>query len=292
MANDGSLQGSVEAGDQIIVTYTDANDGSGASKDVLAGAAFSREGSKFDDNIEEGNRGWIAEGTWGITNQRSASATRSWTDSPAGDYALNTNSSLISPLFDLTGLSEITLSFSHSYEFLVSNLDFGIVEISTDDGVSWRRVASVTGVIPGFTPPIGQLPQQSFVQARIRVRALDGQSRARVRFRVQTVSNIGDGWYIDDIKLTGRSTDSTIILPTNPQAPAIASVAPAFGAPAGGARVLISGANFTETADTKVTFDGIPATNVSVISGAAILATAPPHPAGQSLSQSPTSMAP
>ncbi|HEX2489753.1 MAG TPA: extracellular metalloproteinase, partial [Blastocatellia bacterium] len=75
-ANDGALQGSVEAGDQIVVTYTDANDGSGASKEVQANAAFAREGSRFDDNIEEGNRGWITEGSWGITNQQSASASR------------------------------------------------------------------------------------------------------------------------------------------------------------------------------------------------------------------------
>src|SRR5262249_7754794 len=34
--NDGALQGSVEAGDQIVVNYTDANDGSGAVKEVKA----------------------------------------------------------------------------------------------------------------------------------------------------------------------------------------------------------------------------------------------------------------
>src|SRR5215468_3892700 len=246
-ANDGALQGSVEAGDQIIVTYTDANDGSGVSKEVKANASFAREGSRFEDNIEEGNRGWIAEGTWGITNQRSASGTRSWTDSPAGRYAAGANSSLISPLFDLTGLSEVTLSFSHFYDFPAAGADFGIVETSTDDGITWRRVAAVTGTLPQFSDPGGQ-PISPFVQARVRLRGLDGQSRARVRFRVQTASNLGDGWYIDDIRLLGRSTDPAVIPPGNPQSPAIASVAPAFGAPAGGTRVTITGANFTETA--------------------------------------------
>ncbi|HKQ74272.1 MAG TPA: M36 family metallopeptidase [Blastocatellia bacterium] len=265
-ANDGALQGSVEAGDQIVVTYTDANDGSGASKDVQVNAKFAREGSRFEDNIEEGNRGWIPEASWAITNQRSASGARSWTDSPAG--RTSTNSSLISPLFDLTGLSEITLSFGQSYEFNATNPDYGIVDVSTDDGVSWRRVAAVTGA------------SAQFGQARVRLRGLDGQPQARVRFRVQATSTAGDGWYIDDIRLLGRSTDPAIIPPSKPLSPAIASVAPAFGAPAGGARVTINGANFTETADTTVTFDGIPATNVSVISGTAILATAPPHAAG------------
>ena len=267
-ANDGALQGSVEAGDQIVVTYNDANDGGGVSKQVRVNANFAREGSRFEDTIEEGNRGWIAEGSWAITNLRSASARFSWTDSPAGRYVGNTNSSLVSPLFDLTGLSEVTLSFGQSYEFTAANADFGIVEVSTDDGVSWRRVASVTGV------------RAPFEQARLRLRGLDGQSRARVRFRVQTLSNLGDGWYIDDIRLIGRSANPAIIAPGNPQPPTLMSVAPAFGPPAGGTRVAIAGADFTETADTTVTFDGIPATQVSVISGNTILATAPPHAAG------------
>ncbi|MGH9850401.1 MAG: M36 family metallopeptidase [Blastocatellia bacterium] len=267
-ANDGALQGSVEAGDQIVVTYTDANDGGGATKQVRVNASFAREGSPFEDTVEEGNRGWIGQGTWAITNLRSSSATRSWTDSPAGRYAANSNFSLISPLFDLTGLSEITLSFGQSYEFTAVNADFGINEVSTDDGVSWRRVGSVTGV---RTP---------FEQARLRLRGLDGQSRARVRFRTQTPSNLGDGWYIDDIRMIGRSANPGVIAPGNPQPPTVASITPAFGAPAGGTRVAIAGANFSETADTTVTFDGIPATNVSVISGNTILATTPPHAAG------------
>ena len=267
-ANDGALQGSVEAGDQIVITYTDANDGGGASKQVRVNANFAREGSPFEDTVEEGNRGWIAEGSWAITNLRSASATRSWTDSPAGRYVAGANFSLVSPLFDLTGLSEVTLSFGQSYDFTAANADFGIVEVSTDDGVSWRRAASVTGV---RTP---------FEQARVRLRGLDGQSRARVRFRAQTPSNLGDGWYVDDIRLTGRSANPVVIPPGNPQPPTVASVSPAFGAPVGGTRVAIAGSNFTETADTTVTFDGIPAAQVSVISANAILATAPPHAAG------------
>ena len=266
--NDGVVQGSVEAGDQIIVTYNDANDGSGTAKDVQVNAVFAREGLKFEDTIEDGNKGWIAEGLWGVTNQRSSSGTRSWTDSPAGRYAAGANFSLTSPLFDLTGLSEITLGFSQFYELSASGFDFGIVETSIDDGVTWRRAAAVTGV------------STQFGQARVKLRGLDGQSKARVRFRIQTASSVGDGWYIDDIQLFGRSADPAIVAPGNPQSPTIVGVTPAFGAPTGGARVAISGANFTDTAGTTVTFDGVPALNVNVISGATIMATAPPHPAG------------
>jgi uncharacterized protein (TIGR03437 family) len=267
-ANDGTLQGSVEAGDQIIIDYTDANDGSGAAKQIKVTANFAREGATFEDTVEEGNRGWIGEGTWAVTNIRSASPVRSWTDSPAGRYLASTNFSLVSPLFDLSGMSEVTLSFGQSYEFPITNSDLGAIEYSTDDGATWVTAGTVTGT------------NTTFGLARVRLRGLDGQPRARVRFRAQTLSNLGDGWYVDDIRLIGRSGNPAVIAPGNPKSPVVAAVTPAFGAPAGGTRVVITGANFTENADTTVTFDGIRATAVSVISGNALSVTAPPHATG------------
>lgn len=265
---DGVVQGSVDLGDQIVAEYTDNDDGNGAVKKTRAIARFAREGAIFEDSVEEGNRGWIANGPWAITNLRSASPTHSWTDSPAGRYNAGTTVALVSPLFDLTGVSDIQLDFSQSYEFAATNFDFGIVEVSTDDGSSWRSVGSVTGARAGFE------------QARIPLRKLDGESRARVRFRLQTLSIQGDGWYIDDIRLTGRSSDPAVIPPGNPESPSLAAISPAFGPPAGGSRVAISGANFTETANTTVLFDGIPAIQVSVVSANLILAMAPAHSAG------------
>src|SRR5262249_40987296 len=148
------------------------------------------------------------------------SPTRCWTDSPAGAYANLSDSSLASPLFDLSGLTEVTLSFSHSYD-IEQGFDFGLVEFSTDDGTSWKRAAGFTG------------SQAAFAQTQVRLRGLDGQARARVRFRL-TSDNVvtGDGWYIDDIRITGRSASASVILPDNSSSPTIASISPAFGPPA------------------------------------------------------------
>ena len=267
-AGDGVLQGSVEAGDQIVISYSDANDGSGAARQFRVTANFAREAARLEDPVEQGNQGWVGEGAWGITNIRSASPSQAWTDSPGGRYTGGGNFSLISPLLDLSGLTEVSLSFGQSYDFAAANFDFGIVESSTDDGVTWRRAASVTGT---------RLP---FEQARVRLRGLDGQSKARVRFRAQTASALGDGWYLDDIRLLGRSANPAVIAPGEPRSPAIAAIVPAFGPPAGGTRVVITGVSFTETSDTTVTFNGVPATNVNVISGNAIAATVPPQAAG------------
>jgi uncharacterized protein (TIGR03437 family) len=265
---DGALQGSVEANDRIVVTYSDANAGGGFPATATATAAFARERTFFEDTIEDGNQGWLAAGAWAMTNARAASPTRCWTDSPAGNYANNTSAALTSPLFDLSGLSEVTLNFAHSYA-LEDGFDFGVVEFSTDDGATWKRVAAFSGSQAGFT------------QAQVRLRGLDGQARARVRFRLTSdVSVVADGWYVDDIRLAGRSLSPVIIPPGGSALPAISSVTPAFGPPSGGARVTIVGSNFTETDDTTVTFDNLPATSVNVVSGSVITAVAPPHAAG------------
>src|SRR5581483_6620865 len=78
---DGMLQGSVEAGDQINISYNDANTGSGGTA--------------------QGNQGWISAGApapgWAITGARAASPARSWTDSPGGNYANLVDLTLTSP---------------------------------------------------------------------------------------------------------------------------------------------------------------------------------------------------
>ncbi len=267
-AGDGTLQGSVEVSDQIIVTYNDASTDNGSPAQTRVTAQMARERVFFEDSVEQGNQGWLASSRWEITNLRSASPTRCWTDSPLGNYANNTNISLTSPLFDLTGLSEVTLSIAHSYD-LENGFDYGIIEYSTDDGATWLRVQSFTGT------------QVSFTQSRIRLRGLDHQARARIRFRLQSDAAVtADGWYIDDIRLTGRSANPSVIPPTTTNTPVIASLSPAFGPPAGGTRVTIIGTNFTENEDTTVTFDGLPATAVNVLGGTTITATTPPHAAG------------
>ncbi len=263
-ANDGLLQASVDAGDQILVTYNDADN----VAPITAQAVLVREKTIFDDNVERGNQGWIATGSWAITNSASASATRSWTDSPNSNYQNLSDSSLTSPLFDLTNLSEVTLVFAERRE-LENRYDYGYVEYSLDDGATWNYAASFTGL------------QAGFAQSQVKLGALSGQAKARFRFRVFTDLEVNaDGWFLDDIRLVGRSADTQVIQPGNAPAPLIDGVIPAFGGLPGGTRVTISGANFTDSADTTVTFDGIAASNIKVVSHNTITATTPPHVAG------------
>ncbi|WP_181408820.1 IPT/TIG domain-containing protein [Schumannella soli] len=65
-----------------------------------------------------------------------------------------------------------------------------------------------------------------------------------------------------------------------PLTPAIATITPNHGPETGGTVVTIGGVNLGVTGTTGVTFDGIPATSVSVnLAGTVVTATAPPHTA-------------
>ncbi|WP_208408028.1 IPT/TIG domain-containing protein, partial [Variibacter gotjawalensis] len=60
-------------------------------------------------------------------------------------------------------------------------------------------------------------------------------------------------------------------------APTVTSIGPVSGPTIGGTAVTLTGTNLFGAA---VTFDGIPALSVSILSSTSVLAVAPPHAAG------------
>lgn len=266
--DDGALQVSVDAGDQIIVTYQDEMNQAGVPALSKAVAGVVRERTVFADDVEAGNQGWITTGAWAITQTQSSPPTHVWSDSPGGSYASNSDTSLVSPVLDLSNLSDVTLTFTHSFA-LENRYDFGIVEYSIDEGETWAKAAAFTG------------SQSEFMQASVALEALANHNTARIRFRLVSDQAItGDGWFIDNIRITARSANPAIIKPGSPPAPVITSISPASGLPVGGTRITISGLNFTDTADTTVTFDDVPAESLNVIGFATLTATVPPHQVG------------
>lgn len=269
-AGDNLLQASLSAGDKIVVTYEDADNGAGAAVQITTQTDVAGEKIVFEDTSERGNAGWNVAGTpaqtWTLSEGRAASGVRAWSDSPVGNYAAGTDTSLVSPLFDLSRAGGVVLTFAHSYAF-TNGIDYGEVEYSIDDGQTWRRATAFTGT------------QSNFTQARVALDALAGQGRARIRFRLRAQGS-NDGWTIDDIRLIARSSDLTFIPPPSQLAPLIAGLAPAFGSPDGNTTVTISGLNFTQDGDVRVFFDNQPATNVRVLGGGTIVASTPAHQAG------------
>ncbi len=143
------------------------------------------------DDGEGGAGGWTAQSPWALTTSASHSPTHSWTDSPAGNYSNNVDTSLTSPVLDLSGATGVELSFWHRYQ-TEATYDFCRVEISINGGSSWSEVASYDGDLLSWQQVTLPLPQ------------LDGVVAARLRFRLTTdISQVRDGWYVDDIALTG-----------------------------------------------------------------------------------------
>jgi hypothetical protein len=150
--------------------------------------------SLFSDEVELGNLGWTPQGSWAISAEASHSPTHAWSDSPGGVYANNLNTSLTSPILDLSNYQGAALSFWHSYN-LESGYDYAYLEYSTDSGASWQAVTNFNGVQSGWSRVEFPLP------------ALDGQTGARLRFRLSTDYSVQrDGWHIDDISLAGGGT--------------------------------------------------------------------------------------
>jgi uncharacterized protein (TIGR03437 family) len=271
-SGDGVLHASADRADQINITYNDPNGDNGGPAQINAKALITREKAIFEDDVERGNGGWFPTGLWAMASVPVIPGASSivWTDSPGGDYGNRSSSSLTSRPLDLTGLSEVTLAFSHKYD-LQNRFDYGLVEFSNDNGSTWQRIAAFTG------------SQGYFAQARISLRVLDGQPMARIRFRITTdAAQVADGWYIDDIRIVARSNNPAIVPPGSVPVPIITSITPASGLPAGGTLVTINGIGFTENETTSVTFDGIPALAINVLGDTALHAITPAHVAGPS----------
>lgn len=143
----------------------------------------------LEEDGEGGGLGWSAQSPWALTTETAHSPTHSWTDSPGGDYGDNAETSLTSPVLDLSGYTGTSLSWWQIYD-LESGYDFGYVEVSTDGGASWAPVETVTGLDTTWHQRTVSLPQ------------LDGQANARIRFRLSSDFSVTeDGWHVDDILL-------------------------------------------------------------------------------------------
>ncbi|MBI3652031.1 MAG: IPT/TIG domain-containing protein [Acidobacteria bacterium] len=104
-----------------------------------------------------------------------------------------------------------------------------------------------------------------------------------------TVSGLAPGttyyWRVVGKTMANRTASSPVISFTTVAAgtppaspPTVTSILPATGSTYGGTAVTINGTGFTNGA--TVSFDGIPATNVSVLSSTSISATTPAHAVG------------
>nr|MDA3799056.1 immune inhibitor A [Kiritimatiellia bacterium] len=143
----------------------------------------------FVDDFESGTGSWTSDGGWGTTTVKYFSPTHALTDSPNFFYTNNTDSAIqLAVPVDLTSASLPALQFYHRYS-IENGYDNGVVEVSTDDGVTWE--------VPELVSYTGNSTEWS--REQLDLSAYLGESII-VRFRIVTDGSvIRDGWYIDDV---------------------------------------------------------------------------------------------
>ena len=192
-----SLDSAFACGDAIAFHLAvSSSEGSYSADVTLPTGILEPRVTVLTDDFESGANGWTTAGsfnTWALTTESANSPTHSWTDSPGGNYGNNTNSWLISPVFNLNGRDNVRLSASYTWE-LEAGYDYVYVEYSTNGGTSWATstpLASFNGSQAAWTPVDTDAP------------ALDGQGNARIRFRLQSDGGVvADGIHIDDFSLS------------------------------------------------------------------------------------------
>jgi hypothetical protein len=159
------------------------------------------------DDFESGAAGqWVSMDGWNVTATHAASGTFSFTDSPAGLYRscngvlescfLNTTATFGVPV-DLPPGS--TLEFDHIC-ITEATYDFGILELSTDDGQSWIELRRWDESAYAEWADLVAEPTD-WKHETIDLSAYHHR-RVLVRFRLYSDSNLErDGWYVDNVRI-------------------------------------------------------------------------------------------
>jgi PKD repeat protein len=143
----------------------------------------------FEDHLEGGEGNWTADWPWALTLAESHSPIHAWTDSPDGNYANDSNISLTTVPINIGVGSTPTLQFQTCYD-LETDHDYGYVEISTNQGITWTSVANYTGRTVHWS------------RETVDLGAIGGDETLQVRFRLDTDTDAGaDGWYVDDVAI-------------------------------------------------------------------------------------------
>ncbi|MBE0572647.1 MAG: M28 family peptidase [Ignavibacteriaceae bacterium] len=149
---------------------------------------------------------WTSAGGWATTASKYTSAPYSFTDSPSGNYPVNTNATLtLNDNIDLSGFIGATLEFQAQWD-IEADWDYGQLLISTNNGSTWTPMAGMytNPGVGSFQPPGQPLydgTQLTWVKESIDLSSYLGQ-QIKLRFMLKADGYIqADGWYVDDINI-------------------------------------------------------------------------------------------
>jgi hypothetical protein len=126
---------------------------------------------------------------WEATTTTYYSAPTSFTDSKNGNYSNNATVTMtLTDALDISGYTNPRLTFRTKFD-IESNWDFGQVDVSTNDGITW----SPTGE-PVYDGIISNWVEENISLANYL------SSEFKVRFQLESDGGVReDGWYVDDI---------------------------------------------------------------------------------------------
>ncbi|ALC92881.1 serine protease [Bacillus sp. FJAT-18017] len=159
----------------------------------------------YSDNFDgETDNGWTHSGTsdeWerGTPSGTGApvppSAPNVWGTDLDGNYESRSNFSLVSPVIDLTQVTNATLAFAHWYE-LETNYDKGFVEITKDGGTTWTQLGLFSHSTNG----------KNWSTVTYDIGAYAGHE-VQVRYRVTSDGSVVKlGWYIDNFAVLAAAS--------------------------------------------------------------------------------------
>lgn len=160
------------------------------------------------------------------------SGVNAWGTNIAGNYSTETLAYLESPAFDLALSTNTELVFWHYLETDVNNTnnwDGGIIEVSTDTGITWIQIDDP--VAPNPNPyydanldntrnnPLGGkeaycYDRSGWEEVSVDLSQFDGSSSFMFRFAFGSDTTGGSpGWYIDDVLITADVKEGVIVEP-------------------------------------------------------------------------------
>lgn len=169
----------------------------------------------------EANEGsWYTKGQntswqWGVPASvvinKAANGNKAWVTNLTGNYNTNEISYLYSPCFNLAGLTQPVLSFSHIYEIEDGTpADYNWLEYSTDGGVTWSRVGvyNAAGSTNWYNDPTGKNQWRPSLKTWHVASIPLPTTGNNIRFRFVLTSDMGynlEGVGIDDIHIFDKA---------------------------------------------------------------------------------------
>lgn len=199
-----SLNPSIQFGDQIkYILKTD--NGLWVKRDTIVKTYGSLTLQSLEDATSTAN--WT--GTWGTTTSTYVSATKSFTDSPTGNYTNNANKTYTYvPTIDLTNATAAMISFYAKWN-IEADYDYVQFQVSTDGGSTWTGQCTnytvpgtnANGSVQPNNQPVYEGVQTSWVLDEVNLSDYLGQT-IKVRFQIRADGGTtADGFYFDDFKV-------------------------------------------------------------------------------------------